>query len=153
MATRKSFADFPETIFCSIIEYLNWHDVGRFDNALLDINARNTYLDALTLRQVKVERNEFWNNALDNRILNWMIIRNIWVTSWENNSVDDERLMAIATGLPQLLTLNISRCADITDAGLMAIANGLPQLQSLNISGCDSITAAGREIAQTINRL
>ena len=151
--TRKSFADLPETIFCNIIEYLDWCDVGRFDTALLDRNARNTYLDALTIRQVKVECNEFWNNALDKAILNWMIIRNIWVTSWENNSVDDERLMAIATGLPQLLTLNISRCADITDAGLMAIANGLPQLQSLNISGCDSITAAGREIAQTINRL
>ena len=34
--------------------------------------------------------------------------------------------MAIANGLPQLLTLDISYCANITDAGLMAIANGLP---------------------------
>ena len=77
--SRKSFADLPDTIFCSILEYLDWRDLGSFDNVFLNRNARNSYLDALQTRQVlqKVEQNLFWNKALDNGILNWLISRNI----------------------------------------------------------------------------
>ena len=60
--TTKSFADLPDTIFCNIIEYLDWYEVGRFDNALLNRSMRNSYLVALKLRKVKVERNEFLKN-------------------------------------------------------------------------------------------
>ena len=50
MMTTKSFADLPDTIFCNIIEYLDWYEVARLDTALLDRNARNSYLDALKLK-------------------------------------------------------------------------------------------------------
>ena len=104
--SRKSFADLPDTIFCNILEYLDWRDLGSFDNVFLNRKARNSCLDALQTRQVlqKVEQNLFWNKALDNGILNWLISRNIWVISWKNYSVDDERLIAVVNGLPQLLT-------------------------------------------------
>ena len=63
--TTKSFSDLPDTIFCIIIEYLDWYEVGRFDTALSNRSMRNSYLDALKLRKVKVERNRFWNKAGD----------------------------------------------------------------------------------------
>ena len=132
--TTKSFADLPDTIFCNIIEYLDGYEVGKFDTALLEINMRKSYLDALKLRKVKVERNEFWRKSVEKGILNWLISRDIRVISWDLN-VDNTKLMTIANGLPQLQSLNISAC-DITDAGIRALANGLPQLQSLNISAC-----------------
>ena len=65
MTTTKSFADLPDAIFCIIIEFLDWGEVARFDTALLDRNARCSYLVALKLRKVKVERNEFWSQAVD----------------------------------------------------------------------------------------
>ena len=175
--TAKSFADLPDAIFCNIIECLDWCEVARLDTALLDRNMRNIYLDALKLRKVKVDRrNGFWNNAVNKGILNWLVSRNIPVISWDLE-VDNTKLMTIASGCPQLQSLNISRCS-ITDAGIIALANGCPQLQSLNIgycdeitdegikalatgcsqlqsldiSGCYEITDAGRKIAERINR-
>jgi hypothetical protein len=47
--------------------------------------------------------------------------------------------------------LDISNCRNITDEGIRAVASGCPQLQSLDISGCYEITDAGREIAERIN--
>jgi hypothetical protein len=47
--TAKSFADLPDTIFCIIIEYLDWCEVARLDTALLNRNMRKSYLDALKL--------------------------------------------------------------------------------------------------------
>ena len=67
--TTKSSANLPDTMFCIIIEYLDWYDVTRFDTALLNRNMRNSYLDALKLRKVKVERNEFWSQPVDKGIL------------------------------------------------------------------------------------
>jgi hypothetical protein len=150
MMSRKSFADLPETIFFNIFEYLNWYEVGRFDNALLDINARNSYLVALKLRKVKVERNRFWWELVDKGILSWLISRDIQVISWDSE-VDDTKLMIIANGLPQLQSLNIGGSDKITDAGIRAVANGLPQLQSLNIVGCGKITNEGIETVRRIN--
>jgi hypothetical protein len=125
--------------------------VARFDTAVLNRNMRKSYLVALKLRKVKVERNEFWWQAVDKGILNWLISRNIRVISWDL-SVTYTQLMTIANGLPQLQSLNIS-CynGDITDAGIRALANGCPQLQSLVIYECRNITDAGREIAERIN--
>ena len=152
-STTKSFADLPDSIFCIIIEYLDWYEVARFDTALLDRSMRNSYLVALKLRKVKVERNELWKNALDKGILSWLISRNIRVTSWDLE-VDDTELMTIANGCPQLQSLNISDCHKsqgfyirgcykITDAGIRAVARGCPQLQSLDIRECHNITDAG----------
>ena len=59
MMTTKSFADLPDTIFCNIIEYLDWYDVTIFDNVLLNRSMRHSYLAALKLRKVKVEQNRF----------------------------------------------------------------------------------------------
>ena len=52
--STASFTDLHADIFNYIFEYLDWFDVGRFDNALLNRNARRIYLDALTIRHVKV---------------------------------------------------------------------------------------------------
>jgi hypothetical protein len=132
---------------------LDWGEVGRLDTALLDRNMRKSYLDALKLRKVKVEQNEFWEEALETGILSWLISRDIRVISWDLK-IDDTHLMTIANGLPQLQSLNISDCYRITDEGIRAVATGLPQLQSLNISGCDHITDAGiRAVATGLPQL
>ena len=149
MTTTKSFADLPDAIFCNIIEYLDWGEVARLDNAVLDRNMRKSYLVALKLRKVEVERNEFWSQLVDRGILNWLVSRNIRVISWDLN-VDNTKLMTIANGCPQLQSLNISGCS-ITDAGIRALANGCTRLQSLSIFECYNITDAGREIAKRIN--
>ena len=91
---------------------------------------------------MKVERNGFWSQAVDKGMLSWLISRNIRVTSWDLD-VDDAELMTIATGCPQLQSLNISECVIITDAGIIALATGCTQLQSLNIGGCHNITDEG----------
>ena len=140
--TAKSFADLPDTIFCNIIEYLDWYEVARFDTAVLDRNARSIYLDALKLRKVKVEGYEFWRQAVDKGMLSWLVSRNIRVVSWDLN-VGNTKLMTIASGCPQLQSLNITCSENITDEGIKALATGCPQLQSLNISGCRNITDEG----------
>ena len=153
MATTSSLVSLPVEIFSNILEYLDWGDVGRLDTAFLNRDTRNSYLFALQLRRMEVERNEFWKRALGRGILSWLIRRNIRLISWDLQ-VDNDQLISIANGLPQLESLNISsgffKCK-ITDEGLRALANGLPQLQSLNIAGCDNITDEGREIARKIN--
>jgi len=140
--TAKSFANLPDTIFCIIIEYLDWYDVGKFDTALLKRNARSIYLDTLKLRKVKVGRNLFWSQAVEKGILNWLVSRDIRVVSWDLQ-VDDTKLMTIATGCPQLQSLNIRDCSEITDKGIIALATGCPQLQSLIMSYCHNITDEG----------
>ena len=140
--TTKLCTNLPDTIFCIIIEYLDWYEVARFDNVLSNRNARNRYLDALKIRQLKVERNRFWSQAVDKGILNWLISRNISVICW-NLSVDNTQLMTIANGCPQLRSLNITCSGNITDEGIRALASGCPQLQSLNIRSCGNITDEG----------
>ena len=134
MATTNPLVSLPVEIFCNILEYLDWSDVGRLDTAFLNRETRNSYLFALQLRKVKVERNRFWERAVDRGILSWLIRRNIRVISWDLQ-VDNTQLISIASGLPQLQSLIIWSC-NITDEGIRAVASGLPQLQSLNISLC-----------------
>ena len=57
----------------------------------------------------------------------------------------------MASGCPQLQSLYIGWCDNITDEGIRAVATGCPQLQSLKFYNCDNITDAGREIAKRIN--
>ena len=142
MTTTNPLVSLPVEIFNNILEYLGWADVGRLDTAYLNRETRNSYLFALQLRMVKVKRNKFWRNAVDRGILSWLIRRNIRVISWDLQ-VNNAQLISIANVLPQLQSLNISECGNITDAGIIALANGLPQLQFLNISGCYNITDAG----------
>ena len=146
--TAKSFADLPDTIFCNIIECLDWGEVGRFDTASLDRNMRKSYLVALKLGKVKVERNWFWCQLVDKGILNWLVSRNIPVVSWDLE-VDTTKLMTIANGLPQLQSLNISDSDYITDAGIRAVATGCTQLLYLDISCCRNITDEGIEAVAT----
>ena len=142
MAATNPLVSLPVEIFSNILEYLDWGDVGRLDTAFLNRDTRNGYLSALQLRQVKVERNEFWKKALDRGILSWLIGRNILVISWDL-SVDNAQLISIANGLPELQSLDIKGSDNITDAGITALASGLPQLQSLNIRECRNITDEG----------
>ena len=153
IATTNPLVSLPDAIFSNILEYLDWGDMGRLDTAFFNRDTRNSYLFALQLMKVKVERNEFWKKAVDRGILSWLIRRNIGVISWDLIIDNDVKLISIASGLPQLQSLNISDsyCDNITDEGIRALANGLSQLQSLNISGCVNITGAGREIAARIN--
>ena len=155
MATTDPLVSLPVEIFSSILEYLDWGDVGRLDTAFLNRETRDSYLSALQLRKVKVERNEFWGKALDREIfISWLIRRNIRVISWDIG-VDNAQLISIANGLRQLQSLNIGYYrGNITDEGITAVANGLPQLQSLDISGCDKITDEGvRALASGLPQL
>ena len=69
-------------------------------------------------------------------------------------NITDEGIRALATGCPQLQSLTISSCVNITDEGIRALANGCPQLQSLDgISSSHKITGAGREIAERMERI
>ena len=153
MTATNRFAVLPVEIFSNILEYLGWGDVGRLDTAFLNRETRNSYLFALKLRKMKVERNEFWTKALDRGILSWLIRRNIRVISWDLE-VDNAQLISIANGLRQLQSLDIAGCNNITDEGIRALASGLPQLQSLDISYCGKITDAGiRVLASGLPKL
>ena len=100
IATTNPFRVLPDAMYCSILEYLDWGDVGRLDTAFLNRETRNSYLFALQLIRVKVKRNRFWKKALDRGILSWLIRRNIRVISWDLR-VDNAQLISIASGLPQ----------------------------------------------------
>ena len=95
--------------------------MGRLDTAFLSRETRNIYLFALQLRKMKVERNELWRKAVDRGILIWLIRRNIRVISLDLLSVDNAQLKSIASGLPQLQSLDISGCYNITDEGITAL--------------------------------
>ena len=158
MATINPLVSLPVEIFSNILEYLGWGDVGRLDTAFLNRDTRKSYLFALQLKKVKVERNEFWENAVNRGILSWLIRRNIRVIFWDLRVDNDAQLISIANGLPQLQSLNISvlysQISNITDEGLRAVANGLPQLQTLNIAGCGKITDEGiRALASGLPQL
>ena len=127
--------------------------MGRLDTAFLNRETRNSYLFALQLRKVKVERNGLWRKAVDRGVLSWLIRRNIRVISWDLK-VDNAQLISIASGLPQLQSLNLSNCWNITDEGIRVVASGLPQLQSLNITACNKITDEGiRALANGFRQL
>ena len=154
MAPTNPLVSLPIEIFSNILEYLDWGDVGRLDTAFLNRDTRDSYLFALQLIEMMVERNEFWERAVNRGILSWLISRNIRVISWDLRVDNDAQLISIANGLPQLQSLNLSNCWNITDEGITAVANGLPQLQSLNIDSCNNITDEGiRALASGLHQL
>jgi hypothetical protein len=57
--------------------------------------------------------------------------------------ITDTDLQFVSANCPQLSSLNLSRCYDVTDAGVTALGqNGCPQLSSLNLSYCYNIKDA-----------
>ena len=144
-AASCPFAALPDAVFCAILEWLHWSELASLDRALLAREPRNRYLDALMLMKVQVTRDWFWDETLRKGMLNWLVRRHVWVTSWDNRTVDDEGIAAIASGnLPNLQSLYIHNYSKITDAGVIALANGnLPNLQSLDISGYGSKITGG----------
>ena len=151
MATTDSLISLPDAIFGSILEYLDWGDVGRLDTAFLNRKTRNSYLFALQLRKVKVERYKLSERAVIKGMLSWLISRNIRVISWDLQVDNNAQLLSIANGLRQLQSLYIGGCDKITDKGIRAVASGCPKLQSLYISDCDKITDERREMIESIN--
>ena len=59
------------------------------------------------------------------------------------NSINcDAAVMAMASGCPQLTTLDLCNCDNITDAAVAAVASGCKQLTTLDLGCCDNITDA-----------
>ena len=57
--------------------------------------------------------------------------------------ITDAGVIALSQGCPQLSTLDLSNCKQITDAGVIALSQGCRQLSSLKLWGCKQITDAG----------
>ena len=57
----------------------------------------------------------------------------------EVNGITDRGLEAVASGLPNLSRLDVTRC-DVTDRGLSLIAFRMPALHSLVARGCSDLT-------------
>ncbi|RXM34748.1 F-box/LRR-repeat protein 20 [Acipenser ruthenus] len=55
-------------------------------------------------------------------------------------ALEDEALKHIGAHCPELFTLNLQTCLQITDEGLLSIFRGCPLLRSLCVSGCANIT-------------
>ena len=56
--------------------------------------------------------------------------------------VDDAAVAGVVSKCPQLSSLSLSYCGNITDVAVMAVASGCPQLSSLSLGGCSNITDA-----------
>jgi hypothetical protein len=54
-------------------------------------------------------------------------------------------LEKVAAGCPNLTSLNLSHCKNLTDVGLEKVVVGCPKLTSLNLSNCVQVTDAGLE--------
>ena len=57
-------------------------------------------------------------------------------------NITDLAVMAVASGCPQLSSLSLGGCSNITDVAVMAVASGCPQLSSLDLTYCYNITDA-----------
>jgi len=57
-------------------------------------------------------------------------------------NITDAAMEAVATGCPKLTFLNLAGCDKITDAAVLALASGCKQLTSLGLYGCDNVTDA-----------
>jgi len=49
-------------------------------------------------------------------------------------------LASLASGCPQLHTLNLEDCQRVTDAGLVSLAAGCPNLNKLTLDSCVNVT-------------
>lgn len=57
--------------------------------------------------------------------------------------IGDEGVAAIAGGCPRLKVVNVSYCANITDASLRSLAQGLRDLVQLELRACIKVTSVG----------
>ena len=55
-------------------------------------------------------------------------------------TVDDAAVAAVASGCPQLSSLNLNSCRKITDEAVVALASGCKLLSSLSLNSCRKIT-------------
>ena len=75
------------------------------------------------------------------------------------NSINcDAAVMAMASGCPQLTTLDLCNCDNITDAAVVAVASKCKQLTRFDLRGCSKITdaavlavASGCKLLTTLN--
>ena len=138
-------------------EYLTIKDWCKLDSALCTHHVvRQLFLEALKsdIIVLKVERNDFWTISLDSNILEWIVERNIHVKSWDNNNVDNNKLLIVANSFGlSLQSLNVSECDKINDNGLRYIVNGIPNLKKLDIHWCEYITDVGFAIITQLKYL
>ena len=55
-------------------------------------------------------------------------------------AVNDKEVMAFSERYPQMLSLRVAKCLDVSDAGLMPFARACEVLTSIDLSGCWRIT-------------
>ncbi|KNC55804.1 uncharacterized protein AMSG_12426 [Thecamonas trahens ATCC 50062] len=58
------------------------------------------------------------------------------------SNITDAAVVALAGGCPNLTTLNLYNCSNITDAAVVALAGGCPNLTFLGLENCSNITDA-----------
>ncbi|KNC46467.1 uncharacterized protein AMSG_12461 [Thecamonas trahens ATCC 50062] len=58
------------------------------------------------------------------------------------SNITDAAVVAVAGGCPNLTTLNLFSCSNITDAAVVAVAGGCPNLTTLYLEYCSNITDA-----------
>lgn len=66
-----------------------------------------------------------------------------WVYGHRSVGIGDEGVAAIAGGCPRLKVVNVSYCANITDASLRSLAQGLRDLVQLELRACINVTSVG----------
>ena len=65
------------------------------------------------------------------------------LVQWQNERLESDAVVAgLAVSCPQLLSLNLQNCDNITDAAVAALAASCPQLSLLDLRGCYNITDA-----------
>ncbi len=137
----KSLGDYlcllPCELLQTIVQYWTIEEWSKLDIALTTRHPfKKSFFGVLSTVPVTVTNNYLWHKRLENGILDWIISRRINIVSWENKNCDDERLALIAHGLPNLLSLDVAVCNEVTDKGITVAIPKLSSLQSLSTSKC-----------------
>ena len=70
-----------------------------------------------------------WWAALNGRGLKW-------------RKLTDAAVIALASGCPGLISVNLNRCSKLTDAAIIALSNDCPGLVSVSLNRCSNLTDA-----------
>ena len=62
-----------------------------------------------------------------------------------DNRLLDATIRDLAQGLPNLTSINLARCGNITNVALQYLAEGCPNLTNIDLGWCPNITDAGVE--------
>uniref|UniRef100_A0A672JZI0 F-box/LRR-repeat protein 2-like n=1 Tax=Sinocyclocheilus grahami TaxID=75366 RepID=A0A672JZI0_SINGR len=66
-----------------------------------------------------------------------------WVICFDSvNNLDDTALKHLQKHCPELMTINMQSCTQITDDGFVSLCRGCHKLQMVCVSGCSNITDA-----------